>query len=809
MIKYFIGIQIATALYLQFFQADEIFAPTLVLIHIIAGIFVPIVYYGDSGIQHNKNQPVIITFAFALATGIGLMVTGVTGFGQLILGFHIITSLIFIIFAFQLLSFDFIKFIFVTGALFIIIVIAGVRDWRATDQEYKIANFSPSPGSTQSGNYITATKINRSARCGTSGCHPDIYQQWSQSAHRFSSFNNPFYKASVDYLLSTSDTATVRWCGSCHDPVMLYSGLMVGTPDVDLPEAHAGITCEICHGIIDIPDITGNANYVLNSPIEYPFSHSKGMLAAVNRMLIRTKPEAHRKAMLQPLHKSETFCATCHKVSLDVAINDYKWLRGQDEYDAWQASGVSYNAVAAFYNPPQSLTCQSCHMALEKSNDRGNDYRKVFGHFFPAANTALPSLTELKNSEWINRTSQFLQDDRINIDIFGAIIDSELIAPLSDQLQVKPGQQVRFEVIVRTKKIGHTFPGGTIDSNEPWLEIIGTNQNGETFFSSGSIHPDKHVDPSAHFFRGVLLDGDGEFILKRNPHEWRTTLYNNSIPPGSADVIHYTWLVPSDFDEEINLIAKVNYRKFNRSITIHSLDELIDLPVVEMARDAIIISRLEKTELANNAGMRYNDYGIAMLRQNNLEASRLAFENVTKLIPGYADGYVNMARVLIKEGKFNAAKFQLDKALDLKNNFPKAKYFLALISKITGDYKEAISLFKFVRETHPNDRAMLKDFGQTQYFAENWIDASLIYNDVLRIDPEDAETHYNLMLIHQKLGDIGQAKYHSEKYLKYKPDEQARSISQTARLRFPHANNEAQQVHSHQLIQRELFSTLK
>ena len=48
----------------------------------------------------------------------------------------------------------------------------------------------------------------------------------------------------------------------------------------------------------------------------------------------------------------------------------------------------------------------------------------------------------------------------------------------------------------------------------------------------------------------------------------------------------------------------------------------------------LTISRLEKTELANNSGMRYNDYGIAMLRQNNLEASRLAFENVTKLIPG-------------------------------------------------------------------------------------------------------------------------------------------------------------------------------
>jgi hypothetical protein len=55
------------------------------------------------------------------------------------------------------------------------------------------------------------------------------------------------------------------------------------------------------------------------------------------------------------------------------------------------------------------------------------------------------------------------------------------------------------------------------------------------------------------------------------------------------------------------------------------------------------------------------------------------------------------------------------------------------------------------------------------------------------------------MLVNRKLVDLGQAKYHSEKYLKYKPDEQARSISQITRLKFPHANNEAQLVHSHVL----------
>ena len=55
------------------------------------------------------------------------------------------------------------------------------------------------------------------------------------------------------------------------------------------------------------------------------------------------------------------------------------------------------------------------------------------------------------------------------------------------------------------------------------------------------------------------------------------------------------------------------------------------------------------------------------------------------------------------------------------------------------------------------------------------------------------------MLTHRNLGNIDKAKFHSEKYLKYKPDENARSISRSARLKYPYANNEAQQVHSHSL----------
>ena len=46
-------------------------------------------------------------------------------------------------------------------------------------------------------------------------------------------------------------------------------------------------------------------------------------------------------------------------------------------------------------------------------------------------------------------------------------------------------------------------------------------------------------------------------------------------------------------------------------------------------------------------------------------------------------------------------------------------------------------------------------------------------------------------------------------FLKYKRDEEALSISQSARLKYPHTNNEAQKVHSHGLFQVDEFRSLK
>ena len=53
-------------------------------------------------------------------------------------------------------------------------------------------------------------------------------------------------------------------------------------------------------------------------------------------------------------------------------MNHYRWIRGFNEYDNWQASGVSGQGARSFYYPPKPQQCADCHMPLETSQDQGN-----------------------------------------------------------------------------------------------------------------------------------------------------------------------------------------------------------------------------------------------------------------------------------------------------------------------------------------------------------------------------------------------------------------------------------------------------
>src|SRR5207245_2996611 len=85
-------------------------------------------------------------------------------------------------------------------------------------------------------------------------------------------------------------------------------------------------------------------------------------------------------------------------------------------------------------------------------------------------------------------------------------------APLSRvQPVVRRGDTVRVDVVVRTKKIGHFFPGGTVDAYDTWLELKGTDEKGQTILWSGMVEDNGNgqVEKGAEFYRSLLVDERG------------------------------------------------------------------------------------------------------------------------------------------------------------------------------------------------------------------------------------------------------------------------------------------------------------
>ena len=115
------------------------------------------------------------------------------------------------------------------------------------------------------------------------------------------------------------------------------------------------------------------------------------MLSKVHDFLIYADPEPHRRTFLKPFHREQTpeFCSSCHKVHLDVPVNAYRWFRGFNEYDNWQASGVSGEGARSFYYPPKPQKCAELPHALVPGKDPAARDGKIHSHRFPA-NTALP-----------------------------------------------------------------------------------------------------------------------------------------------------------------------------------------------------------------------------------------------------------------------------------------------------------------------------------------------------------------------------------------------------------------------------------
>jgi len=362
-------------------------------------------------------------------------------------------------------------------------------------------------------------------------CHVAVATQWRSSPHRFASFDNPIYRASVDRYREAVGRKESRFCAGCHDIALLVDGAMDDEVRPDDPRARAGVTCRVCHGIVDTRP-GGNGSYTLSGrPIPPPVAGDAASL------------EAHRRAAKPRPIEMGTVCAGCHQAFLSKHTGHHHFLPGADDATPWRRSGYAGSPIKRVDRGVVEKTCVGCHMREEAAvgpepaarRGRVSSHRVAGGHTWLAA---------MRGDDVQREKVERMLQESATIDIAVATpADTAPVAP-AEGVTLRPGTRVVFDVVVSNVRVGHRFPGGTIDAQDTWLSVEVLDARERRIASAGTEHARTGADATAHRLRAEIVDADGQPLRARQVERFRAVAYDHTIGPRDAGVVQLALTVP-------------------------------------------------------------------------------------------------------------------------------------------------------------------------------------------------------------------------------------------------------------------------
>jgi tetratricopeptide (TPR) repeat protein len=685
--------------------------------------------------------------------------------------------------------------------------------------------FLPSQALSESGEFIPAEAFPTAAYCGK--CHQAVHNEWRQSAHA-NSFRAPFYLRNVELLIKEKGIEFTRHCEGCHNPIALFSGALTKDSQLDRSFDEDGITCMVCHSIKKIQNTGGTGSYVMGIPAVMLNPDGTPATGAVSYDDIFANPKLHSKAVMRDFYRTSEFCAVCHKAALPKELNGYKWQRAFSAYDEWQQSSWARESPVPFYKKDAVSTCQTCHMPVEEVQQ---EYTRLAGraasHRWLGANTAIPAYYGYQ--EQLEKVQAFLKD-ALAVDIFGlskepASKRETLLAPIENASYVlRAGESVTVHVLVQNKKIGHSLVPEQRDFYESWVEFSASDATGRVIYHSGALDADGYLDPQAHSYTNRLVSGDGKLLDLHQVWSTRVKAYDNTILPGRSDLVRYKFWIPANAKSPIRLTAKVNYRRFRRGFTNFVFDDHRAFTVVEMvskSTDLAFGSHEPRPETDKQGTvLRWNNYGIALLSQQQYWLAEQAFRQAIKINPSYADAYINIAiaqystlienKREIPDGvgnlslgnldfrKFEPALENLKYALALSPESVRATYYEGLILRFQNKLSEAISNQKRVIRDFPRLRQARQELGYIYFLQKNYELARAEFEALQAINPDDLSAHYYLSILYSRLGLKDRAAIEGQLYADHRDDPAVTALSQEFLRANPDIAAELSPQHVHE-----------
>jgi len=635
-------------------------------------------------------------------------------------------------------------------------------------------------------------------------CHVREFEEWKQSLHANSS-RTAFYRTSDNLLIHAEGPAASTHCDSCHNPAVAGSGEFAGN-SLSAQEGENGVTCLVCHSIVRLKSIVGNASYVTGIPAVMVDSKGHRLPGEVSYSEILAYPDRHRQAVMQDFYRTPDFCAACHNATVPKALNAYKPMREFATYDEWQASAFSHQDPLNFY-PKRLATCLDCHMPPDAS---GNSHRWLAG------NTAVPFCYGYKDQ--LQKTIKFLQSSHVlDLDIVGIekAGRDRLIAPLGSVVfTIKPKDDIVTFVVIRNAGIGHSLLPELRDLYEAWVDFRVTDKEGNEILHSGFLNADGTLDRYAHTFLNRPLDQNGDAIENHEIWRMRSIGYDSTIPAGGAALIRYEFQIPANASGPITITAHVKYRHFQQRYLNTVLGpHHPEYPVVVLASQTRTLTigenRPQPSRRDQNPNwMRWNNLGIACLGPTGdsgfapvpaeeHEQAIAAFSEVVMLRPHYVDGYTNLALARLDMGNYDAAEAQLQKALAIDPKNARALYYMGLVEKHRGAIPNEIQDLEEVTRQYPKSRDARRELG-IAYRAEGRNQEALKeFVALQQIVPDDLTAHEELASLYREFGMNAKAAEEAAAFNAEKPDPAAPTYSFNFLRKHPEILAESLPWHVH------------
>ena len=680
--------------------------------------------------------------------------------------------------------------------------------------------FLPSNIQTANGEFIDPKDFPTAHYCGH--CHQEAHAQWRQSAHSNSN-RAPWYLKNVGLLNKEKGIEFSRHCEGCHDPIAVVAGALTQGAPSKRPYDQDGVTCMVCHSIQRI-DTRGTGSFTLAAPAVLLDEKGSPINRPVTDAEILAHLDRHSAAVMKDFYRTSEFCAACHKAALPKELNGYKWQRAISLYDEWQNSSFANQSPLPFYKKDSISTCQTCHMPREKllGNDYGAKDGTIASHRWLGANTMVPKYYGFDDQ--MAKVVAFLKNSAFSVDIFaialatqpalkvkpelkgsGAapVLDEKLIAPLGvTPFELKPGMPITVSVVIQNKGIAHSHVPEQRDMYESWVDFTVKDATGKTLAESGALEPDGALDPTAHSFTNRLVNNQ---ITLNGLHEvWnnREVAYNNTIQSGRSQLVRYRFTMPQTSAGSITVTATVKYRRFDQHFIDFGMSKGYEQPVVDMASATrtILLGVNRPTPPGtseNEEWMRWNNYGVALLDEQQYAASAEAFTHVVGLRPGYADAYTNIAIAHLQSEHYDEALPWLTRSLALAPGNSRALYYRALVQRHKGNVDGAIADLQKVASQFPRSRDAHRELGYCYYQKEEFDLARGEYENLQGIDPDDLSAHYNLSILYRRAGLNDKAVEQANYFADQKDDPSASTYALEYLRRHPEVARESTLLHVH------------